>query len=168
MHIVSLQQDCQEFLALLLGSLQDNHAPSKKASPEQSLPRQQAANISKLDDDASSQQQEDDMLPQQQSDVMTSVHGDDTTETTATQNVSSDVSLSPHHGDVSLSPHHGDVSLSPHHGDDDTAMELSSSPEESKATSLDIVKEFEGVLHNKVCIMHQNSLMYVVMVTGVV
>lgn len=124
------QQDCQEFLALLLGSLQDNHTPSK-VSHESPSSRQQGANVSKPDDDALSQQHEDDVLPQQQSDSMVASCQDDTTETTATHNVSSD------------------TSLSPPQGDDDTAMEVSSS-EESKTTSLDIVKEFQGILHNEV------------------
>lgn len=115
---------------MLLGSLQDNHAPPK-GSHEKPSSRQQGADVSKPDDDASSQQQEDDMLPQQQNDVMVASSHDDTTEVTATQNVSSD------------------VSLSPHRGDDDTAMELSS-PEEPKSTSMDIVQEFQGVLHNEV------------------
>ena len=111
-----------------MGSLQDNHTPSKVASHEQPLSRQQGA---KPDDDALSQQQQDDVLPQQQNDAIVASSHDDTTEITGTQNVSSD------------------VSLSPHHGDDDTAMELSS-PEMTKHTSLDIVQEFQGVLHNEV------------------
>ena len=126
-----VQQDCQEFLALLLGSLQDNHTPSK-ASHEPPSSRQQGANVSRPDEDALSQQHEYDVLPQQQSDVMVaSSSHDDTTETTATHNVSSD------------------VSLSPPQGDNDTAMEVSSL-EEPKTTSLDIVKEFQGILHNEV------------------
>lgn len=112
-----------------MGSLQDNHAPPK-TSPEGPSPRQQGADVSKPDDNASSQQQDDNVLPQQQSDVMAALSNDDTTETT-TQNVSSD------------------ASLSPHHGDGDTAMELSS-PEETKTETLDIVKEFQGALHNEV------------------
>lgn len=112
-----------------MGSLQDNHAPPKSSCDEPSS-RQQGANVSKPGDDALSQQQ-DDALPQQQSDAMVASSHDDSSETTAVQNVSSD------------------ASLSPHHGDDDTAMELSS-PEESKTTALDIVKEFQGVLHNEV------------------
>ena len=115
---------------MLLGSLQDNHAPSK-ASHDQPSSRQQAANVSKPDDDTSSQQQEDGMSPQQQNDAMVAASNDDCTEATSTNNVSSD------------------VSLSPQGGDDDTAMELSS-PEEAKATSLDVVKEFQGLLHNEV------------------
>ena len=125
-----MQQDCQEFLALLLGSLQDNHAPSK-TSHERPSSRQQGANVSKPDDDTLSQQQDDHVLPQQQSDVMVASSHDDTIETTAIHNVSSD------------------ASLSPLQGDDDTAMEASSS-EETKTTSLDIVKEFQGILHNEV------------------
>lgn len=113
-----------------MGSLQDNHTFSK-GSCNQPSSRQQGANVSKPDDDASSSQhQENDVLPQQQSDAMVASH-DDSTETIPTQNVSSD------------------ASLSPCHGDHDTAMELSS-PEETKITSLDIVKEFQGVLHNEV------------------
>lgn len=123
------QQDCQEFLALLLGSLQDNHVAPKTTHKGQSS-RQQGADVSKPDDDALSQQQ-DDVLPQQQSDVTVASSHDDTSETAVVQNVSSD------------------ASLSPHHGDDDTAMEVSS-PEEAKTNPLDIVKEFQGVLHNEV------------------
>lgn len=91
------------------------------------------------------------MLPQQQSDVTVASSHDDTSETIVVQNVSSD------------------ASLSPHHGDDDTAMEVSS-PEEAKTNPLDIVKEFQGVLHNEVC---RNSIAplslkaCVVMVTGI-
>ena len=114
---------------MLLGSLQDNHAPSK-SSHESPSSRQQGADVSKPDDDALSQQHEDDVLPQQQSDVMVVSCHDDTTETTTTHNVSSD------------------TSPSPPHGDDDTAMEISS--EETKTMSLDIVKEFQGILHNEV------------------
>lgn len=112
-----------------MGSLQDNHSPCK-ASCEQPSSRQQGANVSKPDDGASSQQ--DDVLPQQQSDTMVASSHDDTTETPAAQNVMSEASLS-----------------SSHHDDDDSAMELST-PESCKTSSLDIVKEFQGVLHNEV------------------
>ena len=116
-----------------MGSLQDNHAPSK-TSHDRPSSRQQAANVSKPiddDDDASSQQQDNGMSPLQQNDAMVATSHDDSTEATTTNNVSSD------------------VSLSPQGVDDDTAMELSS-PEEAKTASLDVVNEFQGILHNEV------------------
>jgi len=131
-----------------LGSLQDNHAPSK-GSCDQPLSREQGANVSKPDDDASSSQyQEEDVLPQQQSDAMVASH--DSSDTTPAQNMSSD------------------TSLSPCHGDDDTAMEVSS-PEVTK-TPLDIVKEFQGVLHNEVKFhyIYEHLCTCIVMVTGIV
>ena len=120
-----LQQDCQEFLALLLGSLQDNHTVTK-TSTEQESSRQPGVDVSKPDNESSPQQQDDDTSPQQQTDNM----------------------LASSQDDVTGSPQCDMSPSSPPRGDDDTAMETSSPGETTEPP--DIVDEFQGSLHNEV------------------